>query len=297
MKQKTGRQIISTIIDIKNECESGDVKSFTIELGIYNAKFEAKPGQFVMVWILGIDEIPMSISDLNYTYNEQLNIYTNHLVISVKKVGDATEKFHALKIGDKIGIRGPFGNSYSLKPGIAIIVGGGVGSASIKFLIKSTMLEENRKLLTNVFIIEGCKTAKELLFKDWLQSQIEQSSLSFCTDDGSFGHAGFCSARLKNLVEDLLTQRTDPKSITVYACGPEKMLYSLFTICEQFNIELQASLERWMRCAFGVCGLCALEPTGLLVCKDGPIFSSKILRNIDEFGKYQRDLTGKKYKL
>ena len=87
----------------------------------------------------------------------------------------------------------------------------------------------------------------------------------------------------------------DKKKITVYACGPEKMLYSLFTLSEKMGVRLQASLERWMRCAFGVCGLCALEPTGLLVCKDGPIFDNEILRQVEEFGKTHRDMSGKKF--
>jgi len=167
----------------------------------------------------------------------------------------------------------------------------------VKFLIQRMFEEKNAVLPSRSFIIEGCKTAKELLFKDWLQESVDKEILSFCTDDGSFGHAGFCSDRLRKLLEDLISEGTDPQSITVYACGPEKMLYSLFTICEQFKVELQASLERWMRCAFGVCGLCALEPLGLLVCKDGPIFSSNILRKVEEFGKYHRDLSGKKYNL
>ncbi len=296
-KEHGGKPIISTIIGIKDECEARDVKTFTIEIGMYDRKFEALPGQFVMVWVLGVDEIPMSISGLNCQYNDENKLYTNYLMITVKKVGEATQKLHNMKIGEKLGIRGPFGNSYSLKNGTAIVVGGGVGTASVRFLIQKITEEKHSVLPSKLLVIEGCKSAKELLFKDWLKQSIDEGILSFCTDDGSFGHAGFCSERLKTLIENLISQGIEPKSITVYACGPEKMLYSLFTICEQYNIELQASLERWMRCAFGVCGLCALEPLGLLVCKDGPIFSSNILRKVEEFGKYHRALSGKKFKI
>ena len=69
------------------------------------------------------------------------------------------------------------------------------------------------------------------------------------------------------------------------------MLYKLFQICEKHNIEFYASLERIMRCGCGLCGLCAIDPTGLLVCKDGPIFSCEMLRKMDDFGKFARDFT------
>jgi dihydroorotate dehydrogenase electron transfer subunit len=72
------------------------------------------------------------------------------------------------------------------------------------------------------------------------------------------------------------------------------MLYKLFQICVKHDIEFFASLERIMRCGCGLCGLCALDPLGLLVCKDGPIFSSIQLVKIEDFGKYTRDFTGKK---
>ncbi|MHA1703365.1 MAG: iron-sulfur cluster-binding protein, partial [Promethearchaeota archaeon] len=60
------------------------------------------------------------------------------------------------------------------------------------------------------------------------------------------------------------------------------------------GIELFASLERIMRCGCGLCGLCAIDPVGILVCKDGPIFSLSELNKMDDFGKYRRDFTGKK---
>ncbi|MFX0043053.1 MAG: dihydroorotate dehydrogenase electron transfer subunit, partial [Candidatus Hodarchaeota archaeon] len=71
-------------------------------------------------------------------------------------------------------------------------------------------------------------------------------------------------------------------------------IYKVFQLCERYNIELQASLERIMRCGCGICGLCAIDPLGLLVCKDGPIFDLNTLKKMEDFGKYKRDFTGKK---
>jgi len=98
--------------------------------------------------------------------------------------------------------------------------------------------------------------------------------------------------RLENKINGYT--KNDFSNLIVYACGPEKMNYKIFQICEKHNIELQASLERIMRCGCGLCGLCSIDPLGLLVCKDGPIFSSKDLRRMEDFGKYRRNFTGKK---
>jgi len=91
--------------------------------------------------------------------------------------------------------------------------------------------------------------------------------------------------------------KEDFTKLIVYSCGPELMLYKLFQICEKHDIEFYASLERIMRCGCGLCGLCAIDPTGLLVCKDGPIFSRDLLRKMEDFGKFTRDITGKKIPL
>ena len=74
----------------------------------------------------------------------------------------------------------------------------------------------------------------------------------------------------------------------------EKTRQILLRVCEKHNIEYYASLERIMRCGCGLCGLCAIDPLGLLVCKDGPVFSLEILRKIKDFGKHKRDFSGKK---
>ena len=110
----------------------------------------------------------------------------------------------------------------------------------------------------------------------------------FCTDDGSFGFKGFVSKKLEEVLKE-------KKFKAVYCCGPELMIKSIFNICEKHNIEMQASLERYMKCSFGVCGSCALGP--YFVCRDGPVFDSKQLRQVGDFGKYAKLKSGKKVTL
>ena len=77
---------------------------------------------------------------------------------------------------------------------------------------------------------------------------------------------------------------------TVYTCGPEVMMRALFALCEEFDVECQAALERYMKCGFGICGQCVCGE--MLVCRDGPVFSSDALRRMEEFGRTARLKTG-----
>ena len=271
--------------NIVEECSNIRTISFNmreLEVNIYN---QPKPGQFVMVWVPGVDEIPMSISACNDMGDWSF---------TVKNIGECTNALFDIKVNDYIGIRGPYGNSFSLpikKIKKAFLIGGGTGIAPLNYL--SQIL--NKKGIKTV-IIYGARVIDELIFTNNLKnSNNELSEILYCTDDGSYGEKGFASETFRNLImKESLEQL---KSVIVYTCGPEKMMYNVFKICENKKIEVQASLERMMRCGCGLCGLCAVDPLGLLVCKDGPIFNSKTLREMDDFGKYKRDMSGKKIPL
>ncbi|TFG01152.1 MAG: dihydroorotate dehydrogenase electron transfer subunit [Promethearchaeota archaeon] len=269
---------------IREECK--DIKSFRFNVMDLFKNYEAPlPGQFIMVWVPGVDEIPMSLSSADSEGN---------WMISVKKVGECTKALHNLSEGDYIGIRGPLGNAFKIpknKSKNIFLIGGGIGTAPLGFLA-----QELHKKGHEFTFIEGVKQRSELFLNKNLEDQCgENSNLIFCTDDGSYGVKGFASTIFRNMIQKL-TERENLRTVA-YTCGPEIMMYETFKICEEFNIPLQASLERIMRCGCGLCGLCALEPLGLLVCKDGPVFPSKILRQIDDFAKYKMDFSGKKISL
>ena len=274
----TKNMINSARIDrIRQEC-----------LGVKTLFFKAnlqkpKPGQFLMVWVPGVDEIPMSISGWNK--NDEWSI-------TVKSIGECTEKLGEIKPGEYIGIRGPLGNHFTIpkdKFTKIILIAGGIGIAPIKFLADE-LLSQNRKFT----LIEGAKSENQLIFKELLKNkQKDTDELIFCTDDGSFGTKAFTPIVLENYIS---TFSESFEKVLIYTCGPELMLYEIFNLCKKYDFEVQVSLERVMRCGCGLCGLCALDPLGLLVCKDGPIFSSEQLNQIEDFGHYKRDFSGKKIK-
>jgi dihydroorotate dehydrogenase electron transfer subunit len=229
----------------------------------------AKPGQYIMVWVPGEDEIPMSISTIDQ----------NGLSgITVRRVGPTTEILDSMTPGTKIGIRGPYGNNYEPLGENTLIVAGGSGAASLLPLVKA-FLEKGVK---PTFILGG-RSSDQLLFEDVLVDLLREN-LVISTDDGSMGYNGYASGYAALLM-------AENKYDHIYTCGPELMMAKVFYEAEKHGIEIQASLERYIKCAVGLCGNCAVGP--YRVCKDGPIFNTEMLRAIrDEFGVSMMDASG-----
>ncbi|MBD3227490.1 MAG: dihydroorotate dehydrogenase electron transfer subunit [Candidatus Lokiarchaeota archaeon] len=233
----------------------------------------ARPGQFFMIWDFK-DEIPISIS-----YIGKNNLFG----ISIKAIGLTTENLISLSKGDQIGVRGPYGNPFKIiKTGKVIVVGGGIGIAPLMPLIQELVSIQT----VSTTCVIGARTAFEIPFLKELQViRSKFFTLEVCTDDGTTGHKGYVS----NFVEDLLDQRSFDH---IYTCGPEIMMKKIFHISEEKSIPLQASLERIMKCGIGICGQCVMDPSGLRVCRDGPVFDNKQLKDLSDFGKNKRDFDG-----
>jgi len=252
------------------ETESPTVKTFTFK---DKECAKARPGQFLMLWIPRVDEIPLSILDAG----------KDGLVsVAVKKVGGATQALHKAKVGDLIGVRGPFGNSFTTTRGKTLMVAGGTGTSPLLFLVRKFLLTSAK----TVFVL-GAQTKSELLFMGQLdQMQGAKMQLITSTEDGSCGITGLCTQPL----EQVLTRE---KFDVIYACGPELMILKVFELAEKYETEFEASLERLMRCAIGLCGSCAIGK--YRVCRDGPIFTGAQLQEVkNEFGILKRDFDGRK---
>jgi dihydroorotate dehydrogenase electron transfer subunit len=219
---------------------------------------KAKPGQFLMLWIPGIDEIPLSILDAK-----------NNLVsVSVKAIGDATRHLHEMETGSIIGIRGPFGNNFTESRGRVLLVGGGTGTAPLLFLAKQLATKTER-----LSFVEGAKTKNELLFVKEIHGVCNEKTFITTTEDGTAG--------LQCLVTKPLAELLDKEEFDmIYTCGPEVMVKKIFEMTENRKLPLEASLERLMRCGIGLCGSCMIGK--YRVCRDGPIFNAAQLRQVQE---------------
>ena len=265
----TNRPRAVKIQEVKED--SLTVKTFTFQDRLCG---KAEPGQFVMVWIPGVDEIPISLSTIT------LNGLTS---ITVAQVGEATKALHQRKRGDTLGIRGPYGKGFTLTEGNIMIVGGGTGLAPLMPLTEKLV-----KLTTKTTFLLGAKTRDEILFLDRINRILSKvnAEIVATTEDGSYG--------LNGVVTDQAEQRLAKERFNmIYACGPEQMMFKMFLLAERYHMPFQASLERIMRCAIGLCGSCVIG--NFRVCKDGPVLTSEKLRTINvEFGKFKRSFQGTK---
>ncbi len=245
----------------------------TIRSFILDAELEGSvPGQFIMLWLPGVDEKPMSIA------------WPAPLTVTVARVGPFSAALHQRREGDRVGWRGPYGRGFSLLPERpAVLIGGGCGVPPLYFLA-ARAVEQN--IPTTVAL--GAHTALDLPYVERFRA-LRGVDVVLTTDDGSLGRRGFVTA----VVSELLDQA--PLLPAIYACGPEPMLVALHKICRERNIPGQFSLERYMKCGFGVCGQCALD--GLLVCRDGPVFDVAQLDGLHEFGQYHRSAAGRRLPL
>ncbi len=270
--EKDSEEVILDITRSKTEVcpiekiveHSPELKSFFVRSTRIARSY--RPGNFVMLWIPDIDFLPMSISKLE----------GNLLEITVQKIGEGTASLFEMKVGDRIGIRGPFGNSWNYEDATNILVtGGGAGIAAITSLIEP--LKANKK---NVFVAIGAKDKASLLFSDRLMELIPNTMCT--TDDGSLGRKCFVTDAVENIINK---ENID----LILTCGPEVMMKKVLEIASTKNIEIQASLERKMKCGIGLCGSCCIgEKNDVCVCNDGPIFNSEQLKTFPQFGTYKK---------
>lgn len=231
-------------------------------------------GQFYMIWIpsKSSGEKPYASSNLK-----------GKIQLTVKKVGPCSEALADMRRGDYVGVRGPYGRGQFRVEGKNIcFVAGGVGIAPLIPVIEG---EERRgRRYTVVF---GAKTKEELFFIDRIKKS--GAKLYVVTDDGSAGEKMFPH----QCFEKLLGKN---KFDQVLCCGPEVMMKEVLEIVLREKIPCQMSLERFMKCGIGLCGSCALDPRGELVCREGPVFDAERLAGT-EFGLYRRDAAGSKIKI
>ncbi|MEM0445921.1 MAG: dihydroorotate dehydrogenase electron transfer subunit [Candidatus Nitrosocaldus sp.] len=237
--------------------------------------YEARAGQFLMVWIPRVDEIPMSV---------MLDPYdrAGYAALTVRRHGHSSTALYNMHEDSMIGIRGPYGRAFSARDGNTVIVGGGTGLVPLLRLCK--MLSGAR-----VTFIMGSRSRDEVIFEDLARRLVgSRGKVIVCTDDGSYGFKGYASDMLKALLEDASSkgERFD----MIYTCGPEAMMLKVLKMAEEHAIDAQASLERIMKCGIGLCSSCCMGR--YLLCKDGPVMDARDILACKEFGAYTRDKSG-----
>lgn len=229
---------------------------------------DAAPGQFVMVWVPGDDELPMSLS---FTDGPSKGV-------TVKGMGDTSRRFQGIRVGDPLGIRGPYGNRFDLSARRVLVVAGGSGAAVLAPAVEQAVAHGS-----SVAVALGATTRGELLFLDRFREM--GAEVVAATDDGSFGHRGYVT----EVVSRLLSERTFDAGWT---CGPEVMMVKFARMAGERRLPVTCAVERHMKCALGMCDACALGP--FHVCVDGPLFPAERLLATEDFGTFHRDPSGRR---
>ena len=239
--------------------------------------FKFKPGQFNMLTVPGFGEAAISISS---------NILdTERVGHTIRMTGNLTNAIGRLKVGDMVGIRGPYGTAWPIiesKGKDIYMAAGGIGLPPLRPTIYHIM--QNRADYGKVVLLYGARTPQDLQFpeeyKTWRAADIEVMVTVDRADERWEGSVGVVPLMFYHL-------RMDPHNSVAFTCGPEIMMRFVIyeALARRIPAEnIYASFERKMRCGFGSCGHCQLGP--YFVCKDGPVFSYKQLSsyfNVEEF--------------
>lgn len=220
-----------------------------------------RPGQFVMLWVPGVGEIPMSLSRIETEKS-----------ITVKNYGAVSDAILRMKEGDRFYFRGPYGNGFSNPGENNLLIGGGSGMASLRPLIDDS-----------AFGIVSARSKSELLFVDLFRAE----KIVAITDDGSSGLSGYPVEHLRNLNIDGYDK--------IYVCGPEIMLRTVYDFLYRTRPDAELSLERSMKCGIGVCDSCSID--GRQLCTEGPVFRAEEINPDGEFGRERLSHSGVRGKI
>jgi len=228
------------------------------------ATYRFQPGQFNMIYLPGFGEVAISISS-----DPGVPQVMGH---TIRYAGSVTRALGRLKVGDTLGVRGPYGTSWPLEKATGknlVIVTGGIGLAPLRPALFSIM--RRRESFGRVVLLYGARTPADLLytgeFERWQAGGIEVHTTVDLADENWHGQVGVVPALFYRI-------RVDPKQTLVMTCGPEIMMR--FVIYEALARRIPKesiflSMERNMKCAIGFCGHCQFGPT--FICKDGPVLN------------------------
>jgi NAD(P)H-flavin reductase len=237
----------------------------TLELEPPGGALPFAPGQFNMLYAFGVGEVPISLSGDPRR--------PDRLLHTVRAVGDATRALCALRAGQSLGIRGPFGTPWPLQTARGadvVVVAGGIGLAPLRPAILAVLGE--RRAYGRVAVVYGARAPQSLLFRRELERWRGRldTEVHVTVDAAGADWRG----RVGVVTEALPRLRFDVASAVALVCGPEVMMRFAARELAAAGVppeRIFVSLERNMKCGVGLCGHCQLGP--LFVCRDGPVFS------------------------
>ncbi|HEX9865709.1 MAG TPA: FAD/NAD(P)-binding protein [Acidimicrobiia bacterium] len=223
------------------------------------------PGQFTMLYVFGVGEVPISIS--GDPHRPEILVHT------VRSVGAVTAAIAGLGIGDRVGIRGPYGVGWPVGHAEGrdlVVVAGGIGLAPLRPVVYDVIARRDR--FGAVSIVYGSRSPIDLMFQEELHSWRSRFDLQIevtvdRSDESWFGDVGVVTGLLPRIP-------FDPERAVAMLCGPEIMMKVVANELETRGVapeNVYVSVERNMKCAIGFCGHCQFGSDFL--CRDGPVLA------------------------
>lgn len=239
---------------------------FTVELEPVDGKGinSFAPGQYNMLYLYGIGEVPISISGDPEKPAKLLH--------TIRAVGTVTKAMSELKKGAVIGLRGPFGSSWPLQEAQGrdlVIVAGGIGLAPLRSIIYQVLMQ--RESYGRVVLLYGTRTQEDILYRQELEKWRSRFDMEVrvtvdCATGQWFGNVGVVTTLIPRAV-------FEPGKAIAMICGPEVMMRFTIGALESKGVkddQIYVTMERNMKCGIGFCGHCQFGP--FFTCKDGPVF-------------------------
>lgn len=257
-RRREGPRISTLEIELEAVTQSGEV-AFA-------------PGQFNMLTVFGVGEVPISLS------GDPAD--PGRLVHTIRALGPVSVALERLRPGESVGLRGPFGMGWPMTDAVGqdvIVVAGGLGLAPLRPVLYHVFA--TREQYGRVALLYGTRSPADILFRreleDWRRRL--DVSIEVTVDHAApdwHGHVGVVTTLISRV-------KFDPLSSIAFVCGPEVMMRFSISALQNAGLEDDAiylSMERNMKCAVGLCGHCQFGP--LFVCRDGPVFRCDRVRNL-----------------
>lgn len=247
------------------------IKTYRIE-PVEGTTFEHTCGQCAMLSLFGRGEMMISIasSPLIKEYKQ----------FSIMRVGRVSAAFHELVVGDIVGIRGPYGNSFPVddwKGKNLVFIGGGVGLAPIWPVIQTALAQ--RDDFKDITVFYGARSPTDLMYKAELEHMRSQADIKLSVDkadDGWKEFRGFVPA-------NVLDKKPSPNNTIAITCGPPIMIKFVIQNLQQLGFkdeQIYTTIENKMKCGLGKCGRCNVGKD--YVCTKGPVYSWAELKQLPE---------------
>ncbi len=260
---------LATITEMRDE--TPDIRTFRLEFQDEEVKerFTFRSGQFAEYSAFGAGEATFCIASSPTR--------TGHIECCFRAVGRVTEALRRLEVGDTMGVRGPYGNSFPIEEFYGknlVFVAGGIALPPLRTLIWNAL--DQREKFGDVTIVYGARTEADLVYKRELKEWQERADVNLVKTVDPGGNSPEWDGKV-GFVPTILEEAAPSATNTVaLVCGPPIMIKFTLPVLEKLGFEdsaIYTTLENRMKCGLGKCGRCNVGP--VYVCKEGPVFTAQ----------------------